>query len=743
MKHLFTIILSTLFVSQLVAQDDILDLRNNYPVGSSVTITGIVTNGDEMGSSVRYIQDESAGIAIYPGADWSDWGTAPLRGDEITVSGEVTEFNGLLEVGPDLTDVTINSSDNPLPDPQVVTPGQLGEDREGEIVQVNMALFSSGGGDFEANSTYTFVANDETGTAYVRAGSVLVGDLIPVGSVTLTGILSQFTFDGFGGYQILPRDQDDIFSSSPINIASTISQDDIATTSFSLNWITDVEGSTRVEYGLSPDNLNEEVESTDPTTDHDINLDGLEPGTIYYAKAISENNDGSAESGVQPFATKSLSSGEITVYFNGSVDHSMSSGEEAISLGEDMNDSLAAVIDRADHTLDMAIYNINDQTMVNAVNDAYDRGVEIRYIAQGSNANIGVDQFNPNIPVLYREDNNGSGMHNKFIIVDADYTDKATVVTGATNLTTAQLIEDYNNAIIFQDESLCKGFRLEFNEMWGSDGPTPDMTNSVFGSDKLINTPEKFIVGDVPVELYFSPTDNATGAIQRVIESTDDNLYFALLAFTRDELGQAVIDVNNNFFSTAVGMVEMESTTGSEFGPLQDAGVAVYSHQGISPLLHHKYAIVDICNEANDPIVVTGSHNWSSSAENVNDENIVVVHSERVTNLYFQEFAARLSDLGINILDVDNSILDCVVGVNELENEITLTVFPNPTNDVLNVSTVRGGDIKIYDLLGNVVWSGRANSQNTVIDVSMLSQGLYAVELIHDGQRITTKVVVE
>ena len=562
--------------------------------------------------------------------------------------------------------------------------------------------------------------------------------------MTLTGILSQFSFTGVGGYQVLPRDLEDLFSASPINIASTIVQDDITTTSFSLSWTTDTDGITRVEYGLAPDNLSESVENTDLTTDHEIVLDGLEPGTIYYAKAISSNDDGSAESGVSAYATESLSSGEITVYFNGSVDHTMSSGEYAISLGDAMNDSLAAVIDRAEHTLDMAIYNINDQTMINAVNDAYDRGVEIRYIAEGSNLNAGVDQFNENIPVHFRENSTGSGMHNKFIIVDADYTDKATIVTGATNLTTVQLLDDYNNAIIFQDESLAKGYRVEFNEMWGSEGPIPNAANSVFGEEKLINTPEKYIVGGNRVEVYFSPTDNATGAIQNAIASTDDNLYFATLAFTRDELGQAVIDVNNNFFSTAVGMIEMESATGSEFSVLQDAGVAVYSHEGTSPLLHHKYCIVDICHEENDPIVVTGSHNWSSSAENVNDENTVVVHSERVANLYFQEFAARLNDLGVDILNIDNSILDCVVGVNELDNELNLTVFPNPTDNVLNIRTDKvGGDVKIFDLLGNVVWQGRMNTKQTSVDISSLSAGVYAVEMTHDGQRLTSKVVVQ
>ena len=84
------------------AQDNILDVRDNYAIGDVVTVTGVVTNDDNLGS-VRYLQDASAGIALYPGADWSDWDASPAIGDSLTVTGEITEFNGLLEIGPNLT----------------------------------------------------------------------------------------------------------------------------------------------------------------------------------------------------------------------------------------------------------------------------------------------------------------------------------------------------------------------------------------------------------------------------------------------------------------------------------------------------------------------------------------------------------------------------------------------------------------------------------------------------------------
>ena len=41
------------------------------------------------------------------------------------MTGEITEYNGLLEVGPDLTDVTFFGQGT-VPEPMAITPAQMG-----------------------------------------------------------------------------------------------------------------------------------------------------------------------------------------------------------------------------------------------------------------------------------------------------------------------------------------------------------------------------------------------------------------------------------------------------------------------------------------------------------------------------------------------------------------------------------------------------------------------------------------
>ena len=528
----FLLSASALFCAfSLSAQDNILDVRNNYNIGDVVTVTGVVTSDDNLGS-VRYIQDATAGIALYPGGDWSDWDAEPAIGDSLTVTGEITEYNGLLEIGPNLSAVVFEGTGT-LPEPLVIGGADMDESLEGQLVRVNGVTFPLAGQEITGNNPYDFTADGQTGVIYVRTSNSLVGETLTGCAVDLLGIVSQFSFNGTGGYQLLPRGPVDLIPAAGICYTSPVVQSDMTTSSFTLSWTTDLASEGMVEYGLT-EALGTVAMGDAGTTDHSVALTGLEAGQIYYARAISTLPDGeSATSPIRPYATVSGSSGDIHVYFNGSVDASAATEEVAQSLGADLNDTVAAWILSAQHTLDVAAYNLNDQTLIGAFNDAAANGVEIRWIYEGQNANTGLGALEGSIPTHPRTDGQGSGMHNKFIIGDADYTESAFVLTGSTNLTTGNLVQDLNNVIVFEDQSLARAYTIEFHEMWGSDGPTPDESNAKFGPDKTWNTPVDFLIGGSPVELYFSPSDGTTNAIRQEIESADSEFEFALLALDR------------------------------------------------------------------------------------------------------------------------------------------------------------------------------------------------------------------
>ena len=164
----------------------------------------------------------------------------------------------------------IHSNNNILPTPQLLTPSQIGEPTESELVQIDNVIFNAGGGFFAVGS-YDFNSSGQQGTIYIRTNHPLLGSFIPVGPVTLVGISSQYTFSvpANDGYQLLPRDSADIILSGNIVLTSAVLQTNITTTSFDLTWSTSDSATTNADYGLTA-NLGSLLTFPTNTTTHTI-----------------------------------------------------------------------------------------------------------------------------------------------------------------------------------------------------------------------------------------------------------------------------------------------------------------------------------------------------------------------------------------------------------------------------------------------------------------------------------------
>ena len=632
-------------------------------IGANVTVTGIVTNGDELGP-IRYIEDGTAGLALY------DLTTNLLlsgcvRGDSITVSGTLVDYNGLLELNP-TSAAFIHSNNNVLPTPQNLTPNQIGEATESELVQIDNVIFNSGGSLFTVG-THDFTANTESGKIYIRNGHPLENSLIPSGPVTLIGISSQYTFfvPANDGYQILPRDSADIINSGNLILTSAVTQSNITTNSFDLSWTTSDSASTECNYATTQA-LTSNINNSGNVVTHTLSLTGLQPATFYYVQCYSVNGNDTAFSSIGIYSTASNSSGKIRPYFNHSVDNSVSTGVNAQNITTYFNDTIKAYMDLAQSTLDICVYNASDALIASAINDAYNRGVQVRYIADDDVVNSMLNSLDPNIPIVYRTPTPTAGiMHNKFLVIDVNSVNNSWIMTGSTNWTNpSNLFNDYNNLIFVQDQALAKAYTMEFEEMW----------SGFFGSNKSDNTPHDFNVNGKHMELYFSPSDQTTSKIHEVINSVDYTLEFALLEFTRDDLGDAIIDVHNSFGTNVRGIMESTNSQYSEFLNMTSAGVNVKSHSGIPNTIHHKYAIADADITASDPILLTGSHNWSNNAENNSDENTLIIHDHTTANIYLQEFTKRFDELATTS-EINNLV------------DVKVTVFPNPSLGTVNIDS--------------------------------------------------------
>lgn len=181
----------------------IADARNTS-LGQTVTVSGVVTNGSEFGG-IRYLQDGTGGIAAYGGPQIN----SVNRYDSITVTGPLTEFNGLLEIGTGQPGghpvITNHGQATVIPQPLTVPIGAVSEAVEGQLITIHNVTFVSTG-NFAGNTTYQITNGSTTLDLRNNTGTTLTGTAIPTGTVSITGVVGQFN----ANYQIIPRGTADI-----------------------------------------------------------------------------------------------------------------------------------------------------------------------------------------------------------------------------------------------------------------------------------------------------------------------------------------------------------------------------------------------------------------------------------------------------------------------------------------------------------------------------------------------------
>jgi hypothetical protein len=344
--------------------------------------------------------------------------------------------------------------------------------------------------------------------------------------------------------------------------------------------------------------------------------------------------------------SQSASTGQIKVFFTRPVDLSVSTGTSAVYLPGTAADTVIALIKKAKKSIDLAIYNMNIDQIGYALNQAKARGVRVRVIYDGSTTNSSIYVLQ-GIPTLASPQGSSySIMHNKFMVVDCDTDDAndAWLLTGSMNFTSNQVNTDANNFLMIQDKSLALAYRMEFEEMWGGNGDQPNPSASKFGPYKTNNTPHYFNIGGRPMESWFSPSDGVTSKIISAINSAGTSLFIPTNLITRNDIADAIAQRRAQNVMVKVVVDDDASCASSVVSTLTQALGTNFRETTESGLLHHKALIADALDTQSNPIVLTGSHNWSNNAENKNDENTLIIYDAWIANQYYQEFAARFNN---------------------------------------------------------------------------------------------------
>jgi len=181
-------------------------------------VVGVVHGVDMQGSATAVsftVHDGAEGLGTYSSvATVASY--VVTEGDEVRIVGSIGHFNGLLQMYVD--SITVLSTGNATQTPTVVT--ALGESTESELVKFeNMTMvdptqWGSGSSGYNIDITN----GNDTIVMRIDADVDLYGAPAPTGMFDVVGIGGQYDFSAphFDGYQLLPRYQADIMTSTGV-----------------------------------------------------------------------------------------------------------------------------------------------------------------------------------------------------------------------------------------------------------------------------------------------------------------------------------------------------------------------------------------------------------------------------------------------------------------------------------------------------------------------------------------------
>ena len=133
-------------------------------------------------------------------------------------------------------------------------------------------------------------------------------------------------------------------------------------------------------------------------------------------------------------------------------------------------------------------------------------------------------------------------------------------------------------------------------------------------------------------EVYFSLYDDPEAVIINNIAKAEEFISIAMYTFTDIEIAQAILEARDRGIDIKIFLDRSQvkaKYSKSRYFVKNGIEVRISSN---SYIMHNKFAVID--NE----IVITGSYNWTASAGERNDENLLVIDDDYIVKRYQNQF---------------------------------------------------------------------------------------------------------
>ncbi len=325
--------------------------------------------------------------------------------------------------------------------------------------------------------------------------------------------------------------------------------------------------------------------------------------------------------------------GRVQVYFN-------SPGfRDGSEFNRKPSEFISERIDSANVSVRAAVYGFNKENIIDALVDAHYRGVEVKLVADAGEYDRGAGGYgvmdSHRIPV--QTGNQFHIMHNKFFIIDERF-----VFTGTGNISRSEFTFNDNHWVWFDSEDIAELFTREFFQMYEG--------RFSAAKEPFEDLPNTFEIDGIEIEIWFAPQEDAMGRILEELKAVNTSIHFQIFAFTKDQVASEFI-ARQREGKKVQGVLDRSQLHGNgqyhQGYRLLANGIDMRldgnynsrtpgDYQAGGGRMHTKTMLLDAGTE--DARVLTGSFNWSSAATISNDEVLVIMRGEGITEKFKEEY---------------------------------------------------------------------------------------------------------